>query len=442
MSPEILTLIMFGGILLGVLSGFPFAFPLGFMVLVFGYPIFGSNLFNFVGGRLFSIMTNYVLLAGPLFIYMGSMIQFSGIAEKMWGALYVWLSGIRGGLAMITVMIGTALAACVGATAATVPLLTMIAAPAMVNRGYSKSLATGAICAGGTLGILIPPSVMLVFYGYVMQISVGQLFMGAFVPGFILSAIYVTYIAIRSNFIQPHIAPPVPASERAVPIIKKTTMAVTAVVPTALLILGVLGAIYLGIAPPTEAAAVGGLVATIIVLVYGRLSWQVMKDVTLTTARMTAMICLLAGLSYVFVGIFIASGGDEVVENIILSAPGGRWGAFATIMFIVFMLGFFIDWIGIVFILAPIVAPIATTLGFDPIWFGMMICINLQTSFMTPPVAGSIYYCKVALDPKLGVTFGDICRGCIPYVFFVVTVLGLCVAYPQLILWLPSVMIR
>ena len=260
-GPELVTIIMLGGVLVGVLTGLPLAVILGALALLVGYMIWGPQIIMLIYPRIFSILTNYILLAVPLFIFMGLMLERSRIADRLFDALYLWLGGLRGGLAISTVLIGTVLAACVGIIAASVTMLTLVALPAMIKRGYSKELATGTVCAGGTLGILIPPSIMLVLYGPMAQISVGKLFFGAFIPGFTLSGLYISYILIHS-LVKPQIAPAVPKEARQVPFLKKTTLLITALLPTALLILSVLGVIFMGIAPPTEAAAVGAFAAT------------------------------------------------------------------------------------------------------------------------------------------------------------------------------------
>jgi len=432
---------MLGGVVVGVMIGYPLAIPVGALGLIFGFLLFGTPVFDLLYARLFKLINNYALLAIPLFVFMGVMLERSGIAEKMYNALYLWLSGLRGGLAIITVLIGTILAACVGIIGASVSMLALLALPAMLRRGYDKSLASGAVCAGGCLGILIPPSIMLVIYGPMANISVGKLFMGAFIPGFILSGLYMTYIAIRC-FLQPQIAPAVPIAERQVPFLKKTAMLATSLVPPGLLVLAVLGSIFFGIAPPTEAAAVGAFAATLLTIAYRRFNFGVLKETATQTLMVTSMILLIGGLSFVFVGVFIPAGGNKVVKELILAAPGGRWGAFVMVMFIIFLLGFFIDWIGIVFIMVPILAPIAPELGFDPLWFALMICVNLQMAFMTPPMAPAIFYLRGAAPADLGVTMGDIIRGVFPFVGLIIIGLGLCVVFPQIILWLPGQMVK
>ena len=441
LSSEVLTVIMLGGVFVGVLTGFPLAVIVGSLGMIIGFLIIGTDVGTLLYQRAFKIETNYILLAVPLFVFMGNMLERSGITERLYDVLYLWLGGIRGGLAIVTVLIGTILAACVGIIAASVTMLSVVALPSMMRRGYSKSLATGSICAGGTLGILIPPSIMLVVYGPMAMISVGKLFFGAFIPGFLLSALYCSYIGLRS-LLQPHVAPAVPAEERKVPFLRKTIMLLSTLVPPVILILSVLGSIFFGVAAPTEAAGVGAFVATLLALVYRRLNWPVLKEAGLLTVRLSGMIFLIAVMAYAFTAVFIRAGCGEVVKNLILAAPGGRWGAFVIIMFIAFLLGFFIDWLGIVFIMVPIVTPVAEVLGFDSLWFAIMVCVNLQMSFLTPPFAWAIFIVRGSAAPELGVTTGDIIRGVIPFVMLVILALGLLAVFPDLILWLPGLMIK
>lgn len=441
MSAEALTAIMILGVLAGVLTGFPLALVVGSIGLIVGYLVLGNAAFEILYQRVFSLSLNYPLLAVPLFTFMGVVLQRSGIAEGLYEALYVWLGGFRGGLAVSTVLFGTILAACLGVITASVTMLTLIALTPMVQRGYDKSLASGAVCAGGTLGILIPPSVMLVIYGPMAMLSVGKLFMAAIFPGLILGGLYCIYIAVRC-LVQPSLGPPVPASERTVSFLFKTKLLLRSIVPPAFLILAVLGTIFFGIAPPTEAASVGALAAVLLSVVYRKFSWDMLKHATLTTFRVASFVLLIGCLSFAFVGIFIRLGGGDVVSSMILAAPGGRWGAFILVMFIVFLLGMFIDWIGIVFIMVPIIAPIGPELGFDALWFGMMICLNLQMSFLTPPFAVSIFVCRGTAAPHLGVTVAHIIRGIIPFVIIIIICLVVCTVFPELMLWLPERMVR
>jgi len=440
LSPEMVVIIMLGGLLVLVMSGFPLAYVIGFLGFVVGVMIYGEQITQMFYIRTYRLMMNYVLLAVPLFVFMGSMLERSGIIERLYDALYLWLGGFRGGLAVVTVMVGTVMAATVGVITASVTLLTLVALPSMIKRGYSKSFAAGACTAGGILGILIPPSIMIVIYGPMASISVGKMFFGAFVPGFILSTLYISYIVFRS-IAQPGIAPPVPVEQRAVPFIQKTRMLLVSVVPVAILIMSVLGVIFFGIAPPTEAAGVGAFAATLLTIAYRRFSFGVLKEVMSMTLRLSGFIFLVGTMSYAYTGIFLGARGGEVLTEMILAMPGGKWGAFAVIMFIIFMLGFFIDWIGILFITVPIITPIFGVLGFDPVWASIMVCVNLQTSFMTPPFAMGIYICRGAADPSLGVTVADIIRGVIPYVILVLIAIVLLVVFPELVTWLPGMMI-
>jgi tripartite ATP-independent transporter DctM subunit len=442
LSPEILTALMLGGILLLVLTGFPVGFVIGGIGLGVGYLIFGNAISTLLYERALALMINYILLAVPLFIFMGTMLEYSGIAEKVFDALYVWFGNIRGGLAVTTMVLGTLVAATVGIVAASVTMLSLAALPTMIKRGYSKSLASGTVCAGGTLGILIPPSVILVLYGPMASISVGKLFMGAFIPGFLLSALYCVYILIYSYF-RPKAAPAIPPELiPKIPLWKKTLNLFIAVAPIGILILAVLGVIFMGIAPPSEAAAVGAFVATLLVIAYRRFNFKVLKEVSLSTLRSSGFIFLILAAAVAFVGVFVRGGGSDVASELIMGVPGGRWGAFTVIMFLIFILGFFIDVLAIVFIMVPIITPIAAALGFDPLWFAMMVNVNFQMAFMTPPFAMAIFVVRGTASPELGLTMGDIIRGVIPFVFLIMVGLGLLVIFPDLILWLPSKMIR
>ena len=442
LSPEIITVIMMGGLLVGILTGLPLAYVFGFVAIVVGYTVWGDRVFDVIYMRIFDIMIDYILLAVPLFVFMGIMLERSGIAGRMYDALYLWFGGFRGGLAITTVLIGTIMAAGVGIIAAAIAMLSVVAIPSMLKQGYSKSLVSASVCVSGTLGIFIPPSIMLVVYGPMAGISVGKLFFGAIIPGLILSGLYVIYIALRC-FFQPEIAPALPPEEiRKFSFGRKTIKLLAAVGPTAVLIFSVLGVIFFGIAPPTEAAGIGAFVASLLTIAYGKFSFKVLKEVALETMKACGYIFLLLSLAVSFTSVFIGAGGGRVVEEVIMGAPGGRWGIFAIIMLILFLLGKFIDWIGIVFIMVPIITPIGEALGFDPVWFAIMVCLNLQMSFITPPVALAIFYTKGMCAPEWGVTMGDIIRGVFPFVGLMAIALVLCVVFPELILWLPDLMIK
>lgn len=441
LSPEMVTIIMLGGVLVGIFIGFPLPYVMGSIALVVGYTVFGGAIVELIYARLWGTLTEFILLAIPLFIFMGLMMERSGIAEKLYDALYLCFGRVRGGLAISTILLGTVLAAIVGIIAASIAMLTLIALPSMVKRGYSKSLAAGTICAGSGLGILIPPSIMLIVYGPMAGISVGRLFFGAIIPGLILSALYIAYIIIRC-LLQPDMAPPIPVTESQISFTRKTVILATALLPPVILIMAVLGVIFFGIAPPTEAAAMGALCATLLAIAHRRFSFKVLQETALLTLKSSGFIFLVLAVAITFASVFIAGGGGRVVEEAILAIPGGRWGAFIGIMLVIFVLGKFIDWIGILFLTVPIIAPIVADMGFDPLWFGIMVCVNLQTSLLTPPFSYAIFYLRAMAAPELGVTTGDIMRGIVPYVVLIFIALGLFIAFPQLILWLPGMMIR
>lgn len=409
--------------------------------MVVGVVAWEPQVFAMFYARLFGVLTDYTFLAVPLFIFMGLMIERSGVSDKLFTTLHLWLGGFRGGLAIATVLLGTILAACVGVIAASVTMLGLIALPAMLKRGYSKEIAAGASCAGGTLGILIPPSIMLVLYGPMATISVGKLFMAAFIPGLVLSGLYCTYIGIRC-FFKPEEGPPMPPEERAASWGRKVFLLLTSMIPPVFLILAVLGSIFFGIAAPTEAAGVGALAAIVMAATYRTLNLQVLKETTYGTMRTFSMVFVIVVGASFFTGVFLSLGCGDVVANFVLSAPFGRWGAFAIIMFIIFILGMFIDWIGIIMIMIPIVSPIGTALGFAPLWLAMMIILNLQMSFLTPPFAYAIFFLKGVTTPEMKIETGHIIRGVIPFIGLIMIGLGLCIAFPQIILWLPSIMIK
>jgi len=440
-SPEILTVAMIGSLLIGFLLGYPIAIVIGGTGLIFGYMMWGGKIaLSLISQRIYVFTLGYTFLAVPLFIFMGDILEKSGITEELYKTLQLWIGKIKGGLAIITIILGTILAACVGVIGASVSMLALIAIPVMLNRGYDKSLACGTVCAGGTLGILIPPSVMLVVYGPMANISVGKLFAGAVGPGLLLSLLYSSYIGIRCA-VRPELGPPATYSEK-IPLSIKIKKLFITVVPVTILILSVLGSIFLGIAAPTEAASVGAFVAMLLSAYYRKLNWKVIKGSMITTLRLTSMIMLIAVMSNAFVGVFMRAGCGDVIKNIVLSAPGGKWGGFSLIMFIVFILGFFLDWWGIVFVIVPIISPIVSDLGFDPVWFAIMVCVMLQTAFLTPPMAAAIFYLKGSIPKEFGVTMSDIIQGVIPFILLIVACILLCIFFPKIILWLPSLMIK
>lgn len=440
LSAEIITFLMLGGLFVLVLTGYPIAFVIGSVALGMGLLIFGpTTTFHILYTRFYDLSLNYPYLAVPLFTFMGVVLQHSGATKELYDNLYEALGSLKGGLAIVTIIFGTILATCLGVIAASVTILTMMALEPMIKRGYDKSIASGSIVAAGTLGILIPPSIMLVVYAPQAGLSIGQMFIGAFVPGLMLSLFYIIYVAVRCRR-HPELGPSIPRSEITPFNAKKALRLVKSLLPTLFLIFAVLGTIFAGLAPPTEAAAIGCLASIVLAIIYKKFSWDLLKKATLETLKVSAFVVMIAAMSYAFVGIFMSAGAGDVVANLILSVPGGKWASFGVIMLIVFLLGMFIEWIGIVFIIVPVFSPIFVKLGFNPLWAGMMVCVNLQMAFMTPPMAMSIFVLKGAAKPELGITMGDIIRGVLPFVAIVAVTLVLLTMFPQLITWLPEKM--
>lgn len=442
-SPELLTLIMFGGLLVLVATGYPMGLLLIGIGLGVGFLLMGPRVFEMFRLGSFKILSSFIFMAVPLFIFMGAMVEKSGLAEKMYDALYVLLGGLRGGLAFSVIIIGTILAACVGIIAASVIAMGLIGYPAMIKRGYDKSFAAGSICAGGTLGTLIPPSIMLIIYGSTASISVGKLFMSAFTAGLIVSVMYTLYILVRA-YIQKGIGPPIPPEERRMTVSQKLKMIPTSFLPPMGLILAVMGTIFFGIATPTEAAGVGALASVLMAAGYRRLNWSVLKYAMESTVRNTCMVMLVAIGALIFTTTFDYGGGAEIVSTAILEAPGGRWGSLVIILLIVLILGMFIDWIGIVFLVVPIATPIGAALGFDPVWFAMMIIVDLHAAYITPPFATAIFFLKGVIKPEWGggITTQEIIIGVLPYIGILMFSLVIFGVFPELLLWLPNLMIK
>lgn len=440
-SAGTLAIVGFILILAGILSGFPIAWILGGIAIITGLLFWGPQSFDTFYHQMYGLVSNYILLAIPLFIFMGAMIEESGIGKRLFDTMYIIFGRLRGGIAITAVVVGTMLATILGIIAGSTVMLTIVALPNLLRHKYNKAMSCGTICASGSLGIFIPPSILLIIYGPVSGISVGKLFMGAFMPGFMLSGLYITYILIRS-FLNPRDAPSIAAEEQVVSLRVKARMFITSALPLLVLIFSVLGVIYTGIAAPTEAAAMGAMASIIIAASYRRLNYATVKNTSHRAFDATVMVIYTCIGAAMFQSVFMALGGGDYFTEMVLSAPGGRWGSFAVIMVIVLFLGMFIPDIAIILIVVPLATPIGEALGFEPVWFAMMVCMNLQISFMTPPYAQAIFFLKGAVDPGLGITTGDIIRGVIPFILLIMVGMGLCVAFPQIITWLPSTMIK
>ena len=437
-SPQAVTLIMFGLLVILIFTGFPLGFVILGTAFVAGFLFMGPDrVFGLVSAHTYKLMVNYILLALPLFVFMGSMIGSSGMAERLFSTLYMILGGMRGGLAITVIVVATVFAACTGVIAASVTTMGIIAMAPMVARGYDRSLSAGAVAAGGTLGILIPPSIMLVIYGPMAEISVGKLFAGAIFPGLLLSGLYILYIIVYCR-VKPNAGPPIPLEERqAVPAARKLFLAVVYMVPPLAIIFAVLGTILFGVATPTEAAGMGAFASIIVAAAFKSLTWQTLRKAISETLRITAFAGLLTIGAGVFASIFLYLRGGEFVTAMVTNVPGGKWGSLAVILIVIYLLGMFIEWIGSIYIVVPVFTPIGAALGFDPVWFAIIICVAYQTGFLSPPNAHAIFYLKAVSPPE--VTLGDIIKGVVPFIGLITIGLILCILFPSIVTWLPSV---
>lgn len=429
---EILALVLFVCIFILILFGFPVAFTLGGLSVIFGYFTLGVEFFNFLPSRVMGVMSNYVLLAVPLFIFMGIMLERSGLAERLLETMAMLFGRVKGGLAIAVVVVGTLLAASTGIVGATVITMGLISLPTMLKRNYSPELATGVIASSGTLGQIIPPSIVLVLLGSVLNVSVGELFAAAIIPGILLVVCYIGYVLILA-YLKPGVAPAIPAEEIAR---FKTEgfgrQVVEAFVLPFILILAVLGSIFLGIASPTEAAAVGAFGATLLTMLQGKFSLKVLKEVSFQTTRLTTMVFIILLGATTFALVFRGMGGDRYLVDLIEQANLTPYAFLFLVMLVVFIAGFFIDFIEIIFIIVPVVAPIFQSYGMDLIWVGILIALNLQTSFLSPPFGFSLFYLKGVAPPSI--TTGHLYRGIIPFVIIQLVFLILVILYPGLVL--------
>lgn len=437
MSPEqIAAIIMMGILLVMVICGVHLAFALMFLSVVFGLIYEGWVVFPMAMLNFFGTMQSEILIAVPLFVFMGTILEKSEVAEGVYQSLYELFGSVRGGLAFATVITCTIFASCTGVIAATVTTMTLLAVPAMLKRKYDKGLATGVVCAGGSLGILIPPSVMLVMYGPMANLSVAQLFAGALFPGLVLSVLYLLYIGLAS-WVKPNMAPAITEDERKLKGLKLWGKAALHMLPSLLLIIAVLGSIIGGVASPTEASGVGALCALIIALAYRKLTYQSIKGAAYTTLIVTTMVFFIIIGAGIFNSVFMFLGGGALIKSMLMSLPFGKWFVMFVMMFILFIMGFFISWQGLLYVVVPIFLPVAANLGFNPLWFGILICLNLQMSFLTPPFAYAIFFVKGASPPEISTW--DIYRGVIPFVILQAVAVFLCIVFPEIILWLPRV---
>jgi tripartite ATP-independent transporter DctM subunit len=428
---------MFLSMVVFLFSGLPLAFVLGGLALGFSYFLWGHNSMLLVAVQSWGVMTSYFLVAVPLYVFMANMLQRSGIIEDLFTVAQMWFGPLRGGLAIGTIVICTLMAAMTGIVGAAVATMGILALPDMLKRNYDKRIALGAICAGGTLGILIPPSVITIVYAVTAGVSIGHMFMGGVGPGVLLSCLFIVYVVIRC-WIQPELGPAPSREERRQFSWRNKLIALKSVILPVLLIVGVLGSIYAGIATPTEAAGVGCLGAIISSVIYRRLNWQNLKDSVDSTAQITAMILWITIGARCFIAVFSAVGGDELIHEFVADLALNRWIILILIQLMLIFLGLFLDEIGIILLCVPIFLPIIKSLEFNPVWFGILFLVNAQMDYITPPFGYTLFYLK-GVAPE-GITMGDIYRSILPFVCLQALGLGLCMVFPKIILWLPDMM--
>jgi tripartite ATP-independent transporter DctM subunit len=440
-----LTVLMFGSLLVLLMAGLPLAFVTGGLACIFLFLFGDAQMLNILPSRIFPLMTNYQLSAIPMFILMASILERAGIIEELYDMVYKILGRLRGGLAVSTIIASTLLAAMCGVIGATEVTMGMIALPAMIRRKYHPTIACGSILAGGTLGILIPPSILAILFAVIAQQSVGELFIGAVVPGLILSGMYILYVTVMTG-IKPELGPPLPPEER-VDVREKVRLLGNMAAPLALVTL-VLGIIFAGIATPVEAAGVGTFGALVVAAMHRRLTLENLRQAAMSTLRVTGMVLWIIFGATLFVGFYVVNGGQAFVNDAIAGTGLGPYGILTLMMVILVILGMFLDWVGILLLAVPIFIPLLKTMTFDGVfglpgvapdemalWFGVVYMVNMQMSFISPPFGYALFYLKSVAPPE--VTMGQIYRSSLPFLILQAVGLAICIIFPEVVLWLP-----
>src|SRR5262245_12364458 len=432
------SMLMFPALLFALFIGFPVAFAMIAVAFVFGYWAFGpSIIFQFIQ-KIDAMASNFVLAAVPLFIFMGAMLERAGIAARLFEAIHLWTRRLPGGLAIATILMCVVFAASSGVIGATETVVGLLTIPVMLKYKYDKALISGVICAGGSLGTIIPPSIVVVLLGPVANVSVGDLMFGMLFPGLLMAFLYLVYIFFLCT-IWPEQGPRIPPAPDDPPFLAKVRISLVALWPPMLLIAAVLGSIMFGIAAPTEAAALGALGALILSMVYGDFSLPVLHEAVVKTLKVTVMILTILMAGNMFAGVFIAGGGVQTTERLIAVANLGPWLTLGLFLFICFLAGFILDWISILLIFIPVFMPIVNKMGFDSVWFCVLFLIIIQTSYLSPPMAPAIFYLRGIAPPEI--TIHHMFRGVVPFIVLQLFTLAITAAFPQLVLWLPSVLL-
>ncbi|MEE4118929.1 MAG: TRAP transporter large permease subunit [Paracoccaceae bacterium] len=437
MSGETLAALMFPCLFVFVLLGLPISFSLLVTAAIFAWPLFGDAVANQLYAGISQTASSFVLSAVPPFIFMGFMLERSGVAERLFAALQLWLGRLPGGLALATMGMAGILAAATGIVGAVEVLIGVMAIPAMMARNYDKRLISGVICAGGSLGTMIPPSIVVVIYATVAQISVGQLFAAVMLPGIIMIALFAGYV-LGAAFASPKMAP-AEVAETPVPLGEKLRVTGVALVPMVALIVAVLGSISFGIASPTEAASVGALGTVLLTIAYGRFSFATFAEALRQTLLVNAMILLIVVGGTIFAGTFRIHGGNGLVRDLLEATGFGQTGIILVMLLVVFIAGFILDWVSVVLICLPIFVPVLSAFQIEPLWFAVLMIVVIQTSYLTPPMAPSIFYLRSIAPPDI--TYRDMYWGVVPFILAQLATLALIFAFPALATWLPSVLI-
>lgn len=439
MTDPQLGVLMLGLFVIFILFGFPIAFTLMALGVFFGYHAMGNAVFSLVVQRTYSVMSNDVLISVPLFVFMGYVIERASILDRLFRSIQLAAGGLPASLAVATLLTCALFATATGIVGAVVTLMGLLAYPAMLRQGYDTKLSAGVVCAGGCLGILIPPSIMLILYGATAGVSVVQLYAGALLPGLMLTGLYIVYVMVR-GFLNPKLAPPLPEAERDVSPGTVVLNLITSFLPLAALVTAVLGAIMFGLATPHEAAAMGAFGALLLAAAYRSLSWKNLKESVFLTARTTAMVCWLFIGSFIFSAVFAYLGGQAVIENFVTGLDLSPIMFMIVVQLIIFLLGWPLEWTEIIVIFVPIFLPLLDHYGIDPLFFGLLIALNIQTSFLSPPVAMAPFYLK-GVAPK-HVSINEIFRGVMPFLWIVLVAMVLLYLFPGIGLWLPALLYR
>ncbi|BBK37577.1 tripartite transporter large subunit [Allostella sp. ATCC 35155] len=434
MSIELITVLMFGGMIVLLLLGLPLAFVTGIIAVAFGLGLFGLPSLLLVSSRIYSFMNEYVLVSVPMFILMASLMERSGVARDLFKAMHVWAGGLKGGLAVQTTIAAIIMAAMTGIIGGEVVLLGLVALPQMLRLGYDRKLAIGTICAGGSLGSMIPPSIVLVIYGLTVNVSIGDLFSAAVMPGLMMATMYIGYILIRCH-INPKLGPPAPPEERNIPLSEKLAMLKSVALPM-LIAASVLGTIYTGVASVTEAAGMG-VVGTLIAAALRReLSWTMIQEVLVQTMATCGILLWVSFGATAMIGVYNLAGGPAFIRNMMIGLPVAPIVIIFIMMAILFVLGCLMDWIGICLLTMPIFVPIVKALGYDPIWFGVLFCMNMQVSYLSPPFGPAAFYLKGVAPPDI--SLNDIFAALWPFIGLQVIAIALIIYFPSIALWLPG----